>query len=109
MSETVIRSRIDSNLKLEAQALLGRFGLTMSDAIRLFLNQVVLEKGIPFQVKLSEEQGLEHDRWFHSQVKEALVEADKPGTKLVPHSTVSTQWAAKRQSLMKQSGKKSVA
>lgn len=35
MSETVIRSRIDSNIKLEAQSLLERFGLTMSDAIRL--------------------------------------------------------------------------
>ena len=49
MSETVIRSRIDSSIKLEAQALLGRFGLTMSEAIRLFLHQVVIEQGIPFK------------------------------------------------------------
>ena len=48
MSETVIRSRIDNAVKEEAQALLARFGLNMSEAIRLFLHQVVLEKGLPF-------------------------------------------------------------
>jgi addiction module RelB/DinJ family antitoxin len=44
MSETVIRSRVDSNLKTEAQALLERLGLTMSDAIRLFLHQLDLKR-----------------------------------------------------------------
>ena len=105
MSETVIRSRIDSSLKLEAQALLDRFGLTMSEDIRLFLHQVVLEKGLPFQVRLSKEQAVEHDRWFHDQVKSALAEADKPETAFVPHETVKTQWKARRQALANQAGK----
>lgn len=108
MAETVIRSRIDSSLKLEAQALLERFGLTMSDAIRLFLHQVVLEKGLPFQVRLSKEQALEHDRWFQDQVKAALNEADKPETTFVPNDTVKNQWATKRQALAKQIGKTAV-
>ena len=99
MSETVIRSRIDSSIKLEAQALLERLGLTMSDAIRLFLHQVVIEKGLPFPVKLSQEQAQEHDRWFRSQVATALAEADKPETVVVPHATVRDQWTAKRQAL----------
>ena len=105
MSETVIRSRIDSSIKQEAQALLERLGLTMSDAIRLFLHQVVIEKGLPFQVKLTKEQALEHDRWFRCQVMAALAEAEKPETMLVPHATVRDQWAAKRQSMAKRSGK----
>jgi addiction module RelB/DinJ family antitoxin len=99
MSETVIRSRIDSSIKLEAQSLLGRFGLTMSDAIRLFLHQVVIEKGLPFQVKLPKAEALEHDRWFRSQVAAALAEADKPDTVFVSHATVRDQWATKRQAL----------
>ncbi len=53
MPDTVIRSRIDATLKIEAQTLLNRLGLSMSDAIRLFIHQVVEEKGLPFQVKLS--------------------------------------------------------
>jgi len=100
MSETVIRSRIDSGIKLEAQVLLERFGLTMSEAIRLFLHQVVIEKGLPFQVKLPQTEALEHDRWFRSQVVAALAEADKPETACVPHSAVRERWTAKRQALL---------
>lgn len=107
MSETVVRSRIDSSIKLEAQALLERFGLTMSDAIRLFLHQVVIEKGLPFEVKLPKAEALEHDRWFHSRVEAALAEADKPETTFVPHATVREQWASKRQALAKRTGKQS--
>ena len=105
MSETVIRSRIDSTIKREAQALLERFGLTMSDAIRLFLHQVVIEKGLPFQVKLPKAEALEHDLWFRSQVEAALAEADKPGTTFVPHETVRDRWATKRQTLTIRAGK----
>ncbi|MEI6825911.1 MAG: type II toxin-antitoxin system RelB/DinJ family antitoxin [Desulfuromonadales bacterium] len=102
--EAVIRSRTDSSIKLETQSLLERFGLTMSEAIRLFLHQVVIEKGLPFQVKLPKAEDLEHDRWFRSQVEMALAKADKPETVFVPHSTVRDQWASKRQALAKRTG-----
>jgi DNA-damage-inducible protein J len=105
MSETVIRSRIDSSIKLEAQTLLERFGLTMSEAIRLFLHQVVIEKGLPFQVKLPKAEAQEHDRWFRSRVEAALAEADNPETTFVAHDTVRGQWAGKRQALAKRVGK----
>jgi addiction module RelB/DinJ family antitoxin len=108
MSETVIRSRIDSSIKLEAQSLLERFGLTMSEAIRLFLHQVVIEKGLPFQVKLPKAEALEHDRWFRNQVEAALAEADKPETVFVPHSNVRDQWVSKRQALAKRAAKPAV-
>lgn len=106
MPETVIRSRIDSNIKLEAQVLLERFGLTMSDAIRLFLHQVVIEKGIPFEIKLPKVQAQEHDRWFRSQIEAALAEADKPETAFVSHTAVHEQWAAKRQAMAQRAGEK---
>lgn len=108
MSQTVIRSRIDSTIKLEAQALLERFGLTMSEAIRLFLHQVVIEKGLPFQVKLPKEQALEYDLWFQSQIEAAVAEADKPETIFVNHDTVHEQWAAKRKILAERVGKPAV-
>lgn len=100
MSETVIRSRIDSATKLEAQILLKRFGLSMSDAIRLFLHQVVLEKGLPFQVKLPEDAAQEHDLWFRKQVEAALEEADNSETTFVSHGEVRSRWAEKRQALL---------
>ena len=51
MLTTEIRSRIEPELKEEAQDVLGRVGLNISDAIRLFLRQVVAAKGLPFEVR----------------------------------------------------------
>ena len=51
MLNTEIRSRIEPELKDEAQAVLNRFGLNLSDAVRLFLRQVVAVKGLPFDIR----------------------------------------------------------
>jgi DNA-damage-inducible protein J len=51
MLTSEIRSRIEPDLKDEAQAVLSRVGLNISDAIRLFLRQVVATRGLPFEVK----------------------------------------------------------
>ena len=51
MLTSEIRSRIEPELKDEAQAALARVGLNISDAIRLFLRQVVVAKGLPFDVR----------------------------------------------------------
>ncbi|MBI5528009.1 MAG: type II toxin-antitoxin system RelB/DinJ family antitoxin [Deltaproteobacteria bacterium] len=49
--ETVIRSRIDPGIKKKANHVLGRMGLSMSDAIRLFLYQVAAERALPFFIE----------------------------------------------------------
>ena len=95
MSDTVIRSRIDASVKIEAQTLLSGLGLSMSEAIRLFLHQVVAEKGLPFPVKLSQEAAEEHDQWFRQQVEAAVKEADTPDAVFIPHAQVCGRWAAK--------------
>jgi len=51
MLTSEIRSRIEPELKDEAQDVLSRCGLNISDAIRLFLRQVVAAKGLPFEIK----------------------------------------------------------
>jgi len=52
MSDCVIRSRIDPYIKAEAVELFEHMGLTLSEAIRLFLYQTVAEKRIPFSINL---------------------------------------------------------
>jgi DNA-damage-inducible protein J len=47
-----IRSRIEPDLKEEATRVLAACGLNVSDAIRLFLRQVVAQNGLPFEVKM---------------------------------------------------------
>lgn len=53
--------KVDLNLKIdedemrEAEEILGDLGLPLPVAIELFLKQVVLSKGIPFEIKLPNE------------------------------------------------------
>lgn len=51
MKTEVVRARIETDLKVQAGAVLADSGLEMSDAIRLFLRQVVRIGGLPFSVK----------------------------------------------------------
>jgi addiction module RelB/DinJ family antitoxin len=50
MKDAVIRARIDARLKADAIAVLADCGLELSDAIRLFLKQVVARRGLPFPI-----------------------------------------------------------
>ncbi|MDE2050669.1 MAG: type II toxin-antitoxin system RelB/DinJ family antitoxin [Gammaproteobacteria bacterium] len=51
MKDSVIRARIDASLKAQAAEVLRANGLEVSDAIRLFLRQVVRRGGLPFAVR----------------------------------------------------------
>ena len=46
--------RIDEGTKKQAVELLEGLGLNLSDAVNIFLKQVVLRKGIPFDIKYPE-------------------------------------------------------
>ena len=52
LANEVIRVRINEQLKHEANEVLESIGLTMSDAIRIFLKRVVDEKALPFVLKM---------------------------------------------------------
>ena len=47
-----VRSRVDPELKYSAAVVLAQCGLSLSDGIRLFLRQVVVQQGLPFDVKI---------------------------------------------------------
>lgn len=49
---TMIHARIEPSLKHDAEKMLGELGLNMTQAITLFLQQVKLNRGLPFEVKL---------------------------------------------------------
>jgi DNA-damage-inducible protein J len=52
MSAATIQVRIDEETKKQAQTVLGALHISMSEAVKLFLRQVVLQRGIPFEVKI---------------------------------------------------------
>ena len=49
-----IKMRIDSHLKHQAELVFSRLGLNMTGAIELFLTQVTLLDGLPFEIKVPE-------------------------------------------------------
>ncbi len=53
MSKTsTITTRIEPELKRNAETVLQRLGVNTTDAITMFLSQVVLHRGLPFDVRL---------------------------------------------------------
>lgn len=50
--ENEIRVRVASDLKAEAVEILNGLGLSISDAVLLFLIQVVTHRKLPFKVKI---------------------------------------------------------
>lgn len=52
MKTDTVRARIDPELKRESEQVLDVLGLTTTEAIRLFLYQVKLRRGLPFTLTL---------------------------------------------------------
>lgn len=66
---TTLSIRIEEKMKRDANKTLKALGLDMSTAVKMFLNQVVIEQGIPFKLtRTSREIREEWDR----QVEYAL-------------------------------------
>ena len=64
----MIRARVEPALKYEAEAVFSKLGLSVTEAITLFYNQVTLQHGLPFAVKLP-----------NADTREALEQAHRRG------------------------------
>ena len=53
--EAFVRARVDLRLKQDTEKILGRLGLTTAEAIRIYLQQIRPRCGLPFEVRLAEE------------------------------------------------------
>lgn len=50
MATTLTNVRIDTQVKEEASDILSGLGMNISKAVNIFLRQVILRRGLPFQV-----------------------------------------------------------
>lgn len=55
---TKIRTNVylDSNMKAQAKDIFKQYGVSLSDAINMFLTQSVLERGLPFKLKIPNDE-----------------------------------------------------
>ena len=53
MSKTaIIQTRVDPGLKQKATDILNTLNISMSEAIAIYLAQITLHRGIPFEIKI---------------------------------------------------------
>ena len=48
----IIQTRVDPKIKENAQIILKKLNISMSEAISLYLSQIALHNGIPFELKV---------------------------------------------------------
>ena len=53
--DSVVRARIETDLKETVESIFLRLGLSTTEAINLFYRQVELRKGLPFPVEIPNE------------------------------------------------------
>jgi DNA-damage-inducible protein J len=78
---SMLHIRVNTQVKIEAAEKLARFGLTVSDAVRILLTRVAVEGALP--VELTTDPTI-YDAWFRAKVQEALQDT-RPG---IPHDQV---------------------
>ena len=66
MTTAMVHVRVDEKIKAQATEALAAMGLSVSDAVRVFLMRVVAEQQMPFALKVS-----------NSQTRTAMKEADE--------------------------------
>ena len=65
-TSAMVHVRVDEKVKAEATEMLAAMGLSVSDAVRVFLMRVVAEKQLPFALKVP-----------NAETRAAMLEADK--------------------------------
>ena len=65
---TTLSIRIDEKTKREARKTLEALGLDLSSAVNMFLNQVVIQQGVPLTLfRVSTKEDVQTDRHSHTR------------------------------------------
>lgn len=67
-------TRVDPEIKEQAESILNQLGIPMSNAVGMFLRQVVLHNGIPFEIKLPQTKPLNYNDLSTEELDAALQE-----------------------------------
>lgn len=58
MATSMVHIRVDGKVKAKAAKALAAMGLTVSDAVRLLLTRVAVEKKLPFELRVPNKETL---------------------------------------------------
>lgn len=77
---TTVQARIDEAIRDEASKVLDRWGLSLSDAVRILLTRTAREGRLPIELLST---STEHDEWFRREVSIALKDDQEVGQEAV--------------------------
>ncbi len=115
-SNAIVQATVDSALRDQAAAVLAEIGMTLDDAVRLLLTQVVEQHDLPLSLYRPDpnmpgappyaeigdgKRFATYDDWFVSEVEAAVREADDPNCVWISHEEVGRRSAALRADLLK--------
>jgi len=73
--------RVEPDVKENAETILTQLGIPMSNAVGMFLKQVILRRGIPFDVTLPTAQPLDISMLtveeFHAELEKGYADVEK--------------------------------
>jgi len=90
-ANAIVQTRIDSDVKDRAAAVLEKLGITVSDAVRILLTRTANEGALPFALT---SDTVAYDAWFRAKVHEALNDS-RPG---IPREKVEAHFTRRRAS-----------
>lgn len=97
VSNALVQTRIDADIKEKATAVLENMGLTVSDAVRILLTRTANEGALPLELVSNSEA---YDNWFREKVRQALAD-----TRLnLDNSEVETHFAQRRDAAYRKAG-----
>ena len=89
-AKALVQTRIDVDVKEQATQVLENMGLTVSDAVRIFLTRTAKEGALPIELLSNSEA---HDAWFRAKVRGAGRRAPRPRRRSCRSAIC---WAARR-------------
>ncbi len=69
--------RVEPDVKNEAENILKELGIPMSNAVAMFLRQVILQRGIPFDMKLPSKKPLNMGELSKEEFDQAISDGMK--------------------------------
>lgn len=79
-----IFARVEPKVKEQAEKVLEQLGIPMSNAIGIFLRQVVLQRGIPFDMKLPNKKPLSIEELsveeFNAEIEKGMADLNGGNT-----------------------------
>ena len=74
-------ARVEPDVKKQAERVLNKLGIPMSNAIGIFLRHVVLQNGIPFEMKLPRNKpsalGLLDDKALEAEIQKGISDVEE--------------------------------